>query len=81
MVRMTAIGKAKNRFRWIGGCASGLPSAPMGSLPDKMAVVYAPIAKNAMYPRSSRPAQPTTTLSPRAASTYTPTWPASTDWK
>src|SRR5215217_1136306 len=36
------------------------------------AYVYAPIAKNAAYPRSSRPASPMTTLRPIASRTYTP---------
>ena len=34
----------------------------------------APIAKNATYPRSSRPAKPTTMLSPRAIITYASVW-------
>ena len=33
------------------------------------ATLYAPIAKNPMYPRSSRPARPTTTFRPTATST------------
>ena len=48
------------------------PSPPATSAQNaepKCAATYAPIAKNATYPRSSSPAKPTTTLRPSAMTT------------
>ena len=36
---------------------------------ENQPAVYAPMAKNATYPRSSRPAKPTTMFSPSAITT------------
>ena len=48
-----------------------LPSLTSYAKPEaSQPIVYAPIAKNATYPRSSRPAKPTTMLSPSAITTY-----------
>ncbi len=44
-----------------------LKSIPWNLSEANQPTVYAPSAKKATYPRSSRPANPTTTFSPRAS--------------
>ena len=79
VVKMIATIATKKKFRWMPARFSAKPETPMWTpLPSLTAekkpepsqpIVYAPIAKNATYPRSSRPAKPTMMFSPSAITT------------
>jgi hypothetical protein len=76
VVKIIAATRISRKFMWMPGSSAALPDTRMwmpswwlmfekNSDPNQP-IVYAPIAKNATYPRSSSPANPTMMFRPSA---------------